>query len=464
MNTKNLLNNVCLNSDSYKQGHFKFMKHGTTYVAGYTESRAGSKFTETVYFGPQIYFINYLRKRVTQKMIDQADEIITAHGLPFNREGWEYILKNHNGYLPLRIQTVDEGTVVPINNVLITVENTDPNCAWVSNFIETALLRAAWYGTTIATQSREYKKIIAKYLELSGDINLLPFKLVDFGARGVSSFETSYIGGAAHLVNFMATDNIVGIAASMNYYNVKELTGFSIPASEHSVTTERGRDGEVEFVRDAIENFLGEGKMLSLVADTYSTKNFIKIVGVDCKEQLLAKGGTLVVRPDSGEPVDMVLFVVQELEKYFGTTLNDKGYKVLHPSVRVIQGDGINIDSVGKILENLTNHGYSADNVTFGSGGGLLQNVTRDTQRFAHKASHVVIDGVPQDIQKVPETDASKASKAGKLALVKRKGKIITIRLDQLGPKEKNLLKVRYENGKLFNKTNFNKVRKLAAL
>lgn len=464
MNTYNLLHNVCLNSDSYKQGHFKFMKHGTTYVFGYTEARAGGKFPETVLFGLQMYLQNQLCVRVTQEMIDQAEELVVPHGLPFNREGWEYIVNNHNGYLPLKVSAVPEGTVVPIGHALVTVENTDPNCAWASNFIETALLRAIWYGTTVATQSRAFKKVINKYLQLSGDPALIGFKLIDFGSRGVSSFETSYIGGAAHLVNFMGTDNLLGIAASMEYYDTKELTGFSIPASEHSVTTERGREGELEFFSDAVDNFLGEGKMVSLVCDTYSLKNAIKLIGVDLKDKIIAKGGTVVVRPDSGDPVDMVLFTVKELDRYFGSTKNDKGYKVLHPSVRVIQGDGINIESVEQILKHLTNNGYSADNVTFGSGGGLLQNVTRDTQRFAHKASNVVIEGVSKDIQKVPETDPSKASKAGKLALVKRKGEFFTVKQSDMLEGEENLLRTVYEDGELINLMTFAEVRKNAEL
>lgn len=457
-----LLNNICINSDSYKQSHFQFMEPDTTSVFSYTESRTGSKFPETVFFGLQMYLLNYLKKPVTLKMINDAEKFVTAHGLPFNRKGWLYILEIHNGYLPVRIRSVDEGSVVPVGNALITVENTDPNCAWVSNFIETALLRAAWYGTTVATQSREFKKIIKKYLEKTGDINLLPFKLVDFGARGVSSFETSYIGGAAHLINFMSTDNLIGIAASMEYYYSKEITGYSIPASEHSVTTERGRDGELKFFSDAIDTFLGEGKMVSLVSDTYSLKNALKLFGVDLKEKIIASKGIVVVRPDSGNPSETVLFTVCELDKYYGSTINEKGFKVLHPSIRVIQGDGINIDTVEEILKNLMDHGYSADNVIFGSGGGLLQNVTRDTQRFAHKASNVVTNGVSKDIQKVPETDPTKASKAGRLALVKRKGKFMTINENELKENEKNLLKIRYENGKLFNKTNFKKIRKLA--
>jgi nicotinamide phosphoribosyltransferase len=468
--SKGLLNNVCINSDSYKQGHFKFMKAGTTSVFIYGGPRTGGKFKEVVPFGLQMYAKNYLRRRVTLNMIEQAAVFMPCHGLPFNREGWEYIFEKHNGYLPLRIKAVEEGTVVPEGNVLFTVENTDPNCAWATNFIETQILRAAWYGTTVATLSREFKRVIKKYLELSGDSSGSSYKLVDFGARGVSSFESSYIGGAACLVSFMTTDNLIGIAASMEYYGVKTITpetitGVSIPASEHAVTTERGRDGELEFFSDSIDTFLtGPGTMVSLVSDTYSLRNAIKLFGVDLKDKIIASGGTLVVRPDSGNPVEMVLFTVSELDSYFGSTVNEKGYKVLHPAVRVIQGDGISIDTIEPILLALTNAGYSADNLTFGSGGGLLQSVTRDTERFAQKASHVVVDGVGKSIRKECETDPTKASLAGRLELVRRNGVVMTVVEDAVLSTDKKLLNVIYENGKLKNTVNFNKVRKNAAL
>jgi nicotinamide phosphoribosyltransferase len=143
-----------------------------------------------------------------QADIDIADEILTAHGEPFNRAGWQYILDTHRGYLPVVIRAVPEGTVVPVSNVLATIENTDPECFWLTTWLETALLRAVWYGTTVSTQSYTIKQVILDYLERTGDPSTIDFKLHDFGARGVSSLESAGIGGAAHLVNFMGTDTI----------------------------------------------------------------------------------------------------------------------------------------------------------------------------------------------------------------------------------------------------------------
>ncbi len=463
-----LLDNVCLDADSYKESHYKFMSPNTESVFVYASPRIGAQFKEIVAnVGLHIYLKNYLSRRITRKMIDFASMFLAAHGVPFNREGFEYILTHHDGYFPVRISAVDEGTVVPEGSVVFTIENTDPNCAWAANFIETQIMRAGWYGSTVATLSREYKRIIKHYLDLSGTSEAVDYKLVDFGARGASSRETAYIGGLAHLVNFKTTDNILGVLATMQYYGatLENITGVTIPASEHSVTTERGRDGEEEFFSDAIDTFLvTPGAMVSLVSDTYDLANAIKILGTNLKEKIIKSGGTVVVRPDSGDPVEMVTFTVRELEKYFGSYKNEKGYSVLPLAVKIIQGDGIKITTIGPILKKLTDEGYSADNVTFGSGGGLLQSVTRDTLRYAQKASHVVIDGVALDIHKECATDPTKASLPGRLTLVKRNGTIMNCKLDELLETDEVMLKVVYENGTIAEPLPFETIRENAKL
>lgn len=172
---------IILNTDSYKYSQFPQYPQGTTNVFEYIESRGG-KWKQTVFFGLQMFLKDYLTKQITQEDIDFSEVLVLAHGEPFNRAGWEYILREHNGYLPLRIKAVAEGTVVPTKNVLLTVENTDPNCAWLTSFVETALLRAVWYPTTVATNSYESKRIILDYLNKTGDTSLIDFKLHDFGA------------------------------------------------------------------------------------------------------------------------------------------------------------------------------------------------------------------------------------------------------------------------------------------
>jgi nicotinamide phosphoribosyltransferase len=410
-----LAKNILLNTDSYKVSMFKQYPAGTTGVYSYIESRGGV-YDFTLMFGLQAFIKEYLLEPITQADIDVADEILTAHGEPFNREGWQYILDQHQGFLPLVIRAVPEGTVVPVSNVLATVENTDPKCFWLTTYLETALLRAVWYGTTVATQSKAIKKVIQHYLEMTGDPSTISFKLHDFGARGVSSLESAGIGGASHLVNFMGTDTITGLLYAREYYNAG-IAGFSIPAAEHSTITSWGRAGEVDAYRNMLKQFGREGSILAVVSDSYDIFNAAsKLWGEELKEEVIASGATLVIRPDSGDPETVCAKLVEILGQKFGYTTNDKGYKVLN-TVRLIQGDGVNERTIRNILGRFQAFGWSADNIAFGMGGALLQIVDRDTQRFAMKCSSIQVNGEWIDVQKDPITDSGKRSKAGRVKL-----------------------------------------------
>jgi nicotinamide phosphoribosyltransferase len=406
---------IILNTDSYKVSMFKQYPAGTTGVYSYIESRGG-RYDRTVMFGLQAFIKEYLLEAITQSDIDIADEILTAHGEPFNRAGWQYILDKHNGYLPVVIRAVPEGTVVPVSNVLATIENTDPECFWLTTWLETALLRAIWYPTTVATQSKMIKNIITSYLEKSGDPTSIGFKLHDFGARGVSSLESSGIGGAAHLVNFMGTDNITGILYAREYYNAG-IAGFSIPAAEHSTITSWGRADEVKAYSNMVRQFGRPGALLAVVSDSYDIYEACRMWGTELKQQVIDSGATVVIRPDSGDPVEVLPKMFNILGETFGYTTNDKGYKVLN-NVRMLWGDGINQLSIRSILGVVVDlNGWSADNIAFGMGGALLQQLDRDTQKFAMKCSAAQINGEWVDVFKDPITDKVKASKKGRVTL-----------------------------------------------
>ena len=412
-----LAKNLILNTDSYKVSMFKQYPAGTTGVYSYIESRGG-RYDRTVFFGLQAFIKEYLLEPITQADINIADEILTAHGEPFNRAGWQYILDQHQGYLPVVIRAVPEGTVVPVSNVLATIENTDPECFWLTTWLETALLRAVWYGTTVATQSWTIRQLILDYLEKTGDPSLIDFKLHDFGARGVSSLESAAIGGAAHLVNFMGTDTISGILHAREYYNAG-VAGFSIPAAEHSTITSWGRTGEVDAYRNMLTNFAKPGSIMAVVSDSYDIYNAAaKLWGEELRQQVVDSGATVVIRPDSGDPVEVNRKLVEILGSKFGYTTNTKGFKVLN-NVRLIQGDGINELTVRSILGAFMAMGWSADNIAFGMGGALLQQIDRDTQKFAMKASAAEINGEWVSVVKDPITDPGKRSKAGRVTLWK---------------------------------------------
>ena len=449
-----LANNIILNTDSYKVSMFKQYPAGTTGVYSYIESRGG-RYDRTVFFGLQAFIKEYLLDPITQADIDIAEEILTAHGEPFNREGWQYILDKHNGYLPVVIRAVPEGTVVPVKNVLATIENTDPKAFWLTTWLETALLRAVWYPTTVATQSYFAKQTILYFLEETGDPGTIDFKLHDFGARGVSSMESAGIGGAAHLVNFKGSDTISGMLFAREYYNAG-VAGFSIPAAEHSTITSWGRDREVDAYRNMLNQFAKPGSVVAVVSDSYDVFNAAENMwGGELRQQVIDSGATIVIRPDSGDAETVIIKLLQILGTKFGYIVNEKGFKVLN-NVRLIQGDGVTVSAIRSILGHMTALQWSADNIAFGMGGGLLQQVDRDVQKFAMKCSAVKIDGKWINVQKDPITDPGKKSKAGRVTLMKDEdGKYFSGVQDWVTDE---LVEV-FVDGKLHNDITFDEVR-----
>jgi nicotinamide phosphoribosyltransferase len=463
--TSNPFDNLILMTDSYKVTHHKQYPPNTQIVQSYFESRGGA-FDETVLFGLQYYLKRYLSGVVvTRENIDEAEAIFTPHFFGdsslFHRAGWEYILDKHNGRLPISIKAVAEGTPVPVSNVLMTIENTDPDCFWLTNYLETLLVQA-WYGSTVATQSREMKRTILQFLDETGDPASIDFKLHDFGFRGVSSVETAGVGGAAHLVNFQGTDTMAGLIVARKYY-AAEMPGHSIPAAEHSTQTSWGRDHEVDAMRNMLTQF--PTGLVAVVSDSYDIFNACKnLWGGELKAEVLARDGVLVVRPDSGDPPTIVCQVLETLGEQFGTEINSKGYKLLPPKVRVIQGDGIDRTMLRTILEAVKDAGWSADNVAFGSGGGLLQKMDRDTSRYAFKCSSITVDGEERDVFKQPATDLGKRSKAGALTLVKRDGAFASIRRSELLDSDDDQLLEVFRDGQILKEWTFDEVRGRASL
>jgi nicotinamide phosphoribosyltransferase len=468
---------IITNADSYKSSHFLQDPPGVTHKSSYIEARGVSSDFPTmqnakiVNFGLQSY-LKSLEKSI--KKIDRDGpnffhdaELIKMHGLPMNDIGWTEIYQL--GYLPVRIQALPEGLTVYPGVVQLQITNTDPRFPWLTSYLETALLRSVWYGSTVATVSREIKKdIYAALQKTSEDPNgQIGFKLHDFGARGATSEESATLGGMAHLVNFMGSDTLSAIVGAREYYNC-DMAGYSIPAAEHSTITSWGRDMEVEAYRNMIKQFAGEGKLYAVVSDSYDIYNAVdNIWGRQLKEEVLAAGGTVVIRPDSGDPTTVVLYCLESLGKSFGFTTNKLGYKVLHPSVRIIQGDGVNPSSIRKILDRMIADKWSIDNIAFGMGGALLQKVDRDTFKYAMKASAKKIEGSDNWIgfSKDPVTDQVKRSKFGRQAVIKDgSGEYKTIGESELAAGEHNYLEDVFVDGKLVREQTFDQVRELAKL
>ncbi len=416
---------------------------------------------EVVFFGLQYYLKEYLVGQVvTEEKIDEAEEIFSLHfgnRNLFNRDGWEHILIKHDGRLPVSIKAIPEGTVVPRANVLMTIENTDPECYWLTNYLETLLVQV-WYGCTIATQSREFKLLLLDFMDkTSDDVSMIDFKLHDFGFRGVSSVESAGVGGCAHLINFKGTDTVAGLIVARDYYNCS-MAGYSIPASEHSTITAWGPEGELS----AFDNMLTqypEG-LVACVSDSYNIhKACSDYWGKQLKDKILKRNGVLVVRPDSGEPRVTVIRTLEELGRAFGFVRNRKGFKVLPPQIRVIQGDGIDFESIKGIIDSMWREQWAADNIAFGSGGGLLQKVNRDTLRFAFKCSSVKINGMEKDVFKSPYDDSHKNSKRGRFKLLFENDKWRTAKESDPG---EDIMNEVFRDGELLQDTSLDEIRDLA--
>jgi nicotinamide phosphoribosyltransferase len=447
-------------TDSYKISHWKQYPPGTSKVLSFLESRGG-QFPEVTFFGLQYLLKRYFSGQVvTDAKIAEAKSYFARHfgnEHMFNEAGWRHILDKHQGRLPLTIKAVPEGLSIPVSNVLMTVENTDPEVPWLTHYAET-LLSQVWYPSTVCTLSRANRRAILQSLEKTGDPSLIDFKLHDFGFRGSTSVESAGIGDAAHLVNFNGTDTLAGIDLVADYYH-EPMAGFSIPAAEHSTITSWGQSHEV----DAYDNMLTQFPtgLVAVVSDSYDIYHACReIWGKQLKDKVLSRDGVLIVRPDSGYPPEVVVKVLDVLGQAFGYSRNSKGFKVLDPHVRVIQGDGIDHQMIILILQAIEAAGWSADNLGYGSGGGLLQKVDRDTQRFAFKCCAIEINGQWHDVMKNPITDSTKRSKGGRLKLIYDGQTYHTVREeDSTAP---NILQTVFHNGELSQDYTFAEIRQRA--
>lgn len=447
-------NSILLDVDAYKVSMWQQYPVGTEFVSSYVEARK-NPWTQVTFFGLQ-HILEELARPITRDDVLFANRYWTAQGLPFNLEGWLRIVEVHGGQLPLRIQAAPEGTRMNHGNVLVQVVNTDPEFFWLTTWVETKLMRV-WYPTTVASLSATIRDEIRDALEITADDPEaeLAFKLHDFGARGVSSAESASIGGAAHLINFNGSDTGPALFHAMQYYDAPMGgTSGSIPAAEHSTITSWGREHE----RDAYENMLakfGSGGLVAVVSDSYDIYNAVSnIWGDQLRTQVEDMAAMLVVRPDSGDPTTVPVEVMRRLDERFGSVVNSKGFRVLN-HVRVIQGDGVNLESIRALMHNVMAAGYSISNIAFGMGGALLQLVGRDDLGFAMKCSAVRVNGEWRSVFKDPVTDPGKRSKSGRLALVRKDGALETVAEDMLfthlDPRC-NVLETVFQNGMVISR------------
>ncbi len=419
----NQLRNVLVCTDAYKASHFKQIPPDAEASRFYLAPRRkllGAEYDDFIMFGLSYFIKKYLERPITEVDIQYAHKIwdhfnVGGGAYPFPYEAFQRIVDDFDGRLPITIAGIPEGMAFSeYNTPIAIIECHEPDLTWLPGFIETALQRAVWYGSTTATISRNVRKYLHQLYEKTvkpDDFFTLDFRLHDFGARGVSSGESAALGGLAHLINFNGTDTMEGVVLGTEVYNidVAELA-CSIPAAEHSTVTCWGSDMNHE--RKALENMIkhfGDGPLFAFVSDSYDYKRFVREVWChpDIIDDVRKAGATPVVRPDSGDPNEMVLYGLTHLADAWGYEVNDKGYKVLN-GINVIQGDGMNSESVVKMYEAVTKAGFSPQNVAVGMGGGLLQKHNRDFMSWSMKMFQIKRDGLWHNVQKTPVTQPEK--------------------------------------------------------
>lgn len=473
------MNNLILKTDSYKLTHWKMLPPASAYAYSYIESRGSDQhetrglldgYKETLWFGLQAILKRHFTNPVTMDDVNQAEKFTDCHigkGV-FNRAGWEAIVNTHGGRLPLRIKALPEGTVVPTGNVLMTVENTHPDFAWLVSYFEPLFLQV-WYPTTVASISYSIRNLVKTAFDETGCSGVdSGYRLHDFGFRGVSSVDSGRLGGAAHLVaGWKGTDTMQGIAELFDSYHAETMPAFSVPATEHSVVcawSDADSRNDWHALEMAVSELEKNKGIVACVGDTYSIFRFAEWCATEpMLSRIKNSGGTFVLRPDSGDPVETPCKVIETLMSGFGYNENEKGYKTLPDCIRVLQGDGINEATIRKIYLRLGINKLGASNIIFGMGGALLQHCDRDWFKFAMKCSAMQINGEWKDLYKDPDTDSVKRSKKGRVVTFKdADGKLFSDReeLAQTNHNIKNQMVTVWENGQFVTDYKFEEIRK----
>ncbi len=482
-----------IDTDAYKLGHIHMYPQGTTRVLSNFTDR-GSRIpdlTHTVHFGLQAFLHSWITDAWAPFFAAGEDEVcdlyeeFTLSVLGPNTIGTDHIRALHKlGYLPLRFRSLPEGKRVPIRVPKFTVENTLPEFFWLTNYIETAMSSEVWQIATSATIADRFRKLLDEWaIKTTGSTEGVQWQGHDFSFRGMPGVHAAALSGMGHALSFTGSDNLNVIRAVDNYYGPAEgLIIGSVPATEHSVATAFGPDDELGYFNRLLDQI--PTGIVSAVSDSYDLWNVLTTVLPQIKDRIMARDGKLVIRPDSGNPVDILtghqgsyrtpedrtpeeVGTVELLWQVFGGTVNEQGYKVLDPHIGVIYGDSITYDRAKQIFERLAAKGFASTNVVFGVGSYTYQYQTRDTFMSAMKATWINVLGKGIDIFKDPKTDSGmKKSARGRLAVVLSKlGEYMLVDsttgkpdLDLEGS-DRDELKVVWEDGKFLKEFTYAEVR-----
>lgn len=420
-------------SDGYKGSHIPMYPKGAKRMVSYIESRGG-KFNKVVWFGLQLLIKEHFSQQLTHTHVDNIIAFEKDYAGGNVTEDLEIALRKvvdeYNGWMPIRIRSAKEGMIIPVGNVLVSVESTvdDTDVFALVSYFETKLLRV-WSPTTVATISYNIRQVIEAGLKRTTPkwAEAIDYMLVDFGSRGTPADAAAAFAGSGHLVSFKVSDTKLAVLATNIAYNA-QMSAYTIPASEHSVTTAHGPNGEKILVKNVFDAYAKPNATFATVIDSFNWKNFIFNIAPEFKERLIQSGSTWIFRPDSGHAVKTPVQVVKDLGKVFGYTRNEYGFKVLN-NVKCLQGDGIGPEEVSEIIEALIADEWCITNMVFGMGAGLLQKNDRDTQKFAMKCCAVLVGDEWVDVYKDPavfdedtwellDVESFKKSKQGRLELI----------------------------------------------
>ena len=502
--------NPLIRCDMYKEQHCDAYNPRTELIYS-TFTPRKSRYNgvdKVVVFGLQYLVKKFLIEDFNKNFFSKPkDEVVNSYLRIMNNTvhnngiGKERIEKLHDlGYLPIRIDALEEGTLCPMRVPMLTIQNTLPEFYWLTNFLETLICNTLWLPCTSATTALEYRKILEKWADKTCDDNKhVDFQAHDFSLRSMSSMESGAISGVGHLCSFVGTDTIPAVYYAEKYYNAdveNELVGTSVMATEHSVQEtnilfyddEDKTNGEYINLKTLLER-VPSTEILSYVADTYNQWELIRNVLPKLEHEILSREGKLVIRGDSGDPVDIICGTntrdipveipekskqyIEEIEKgivellweTFGGTVNSKGYKVLNPHIGAIYGDGMSLERVEEICRRLESKGFASSNVVLGVGGYSYQYVTRDTFGFALKTTYGVVDGKEILLFKDPITDSGekKSQKGMVIVTYDKDGNLVYVDELTADTKQKmhsvDLLKPLFKDGKLLRETSLAEIR-----
>ncbi len=493
--------NPLLLTDGYKTSHNKQYPKGTTLVYSNFTPRS-NKYApkgcdKVVVFGPQMVMMQLheaFQKEFFSKPKDEVCEEMKRElsmylGSDYDVSHFEAL--HDLGYLPINVKSLTEGTLAPIKVPVLTIYNTHPDFYWVTNYLETILSNLLWKPMTSATISHQYRKVLTKWQQKTDKEKswFIDWQGHDFSMRGMDSVEAVVSSGLGHLTSFMGTDSLPTIWGARKYYEAEGAFCGSVPATEHSVMCAGGKEDEIETFRRLLETY--PSGILSVVSDTWDLWKVCTEHVVTLKEEILARDGKLVIRPDSGDPVDILCGhdnsswiqsnkatfdvltgtitnshspekkgVIELLWDVFGGTINEQGYKVLDPHIGAIYGDSITIDRADEICRRLESKGFASTNVVLGIGSFTYQYNTRDTFGFAMKATYVEVEGEGREIFKDPITDdGTKKSATGLLSVHNHDGEYVLIDRCTWEGESVSSLNTIYKDGEFFNKTTLEEIR-----